>query len=84
MRVIVFGATGMVGASVLREALNAPEVEAVLLVRFMPFVFTASENLGRAMLRIVEGHADRFILESTDINRLAVAPSAEPNDRSDP
>jgi hypothetical protein len=39
-------------------------------VRFLPFLFTTSENLGRAMLRIVEGRADRFILESTDINRV--------------
>ncbi|NUP08111.1 MAG: hypothetical protein HOW73_18850 [Polyangiaceae bacterium] len=41
-----------------------------LLVRVFPFLFTTSEILGRAMLRIVEGRADRFILESADINRL--------------
>jgi len=41
-----------------------------LLVRVFPFLFTTSEILGRAMLRIVEGRADRYILESTDINRL--------------
>ncbi|ATB32317.1 NAD(P)H-binding protein [Melittangium boletus] len=41
-----------------------------LLVRFMPFLFTTSEILGRAMLRVVQGHADRFILESADINRV--------------
>ncbi len=41
-----------------------------LLVRFMPFLFTTSEILGRAMLRVVEGRADRFILESADINRV--------------
>ena len=41
-----------------------------LLVRCMPFLFTTSEILGRAMLRIVEGKADRFILESSDINQL--------------
>jgi hypothetical protein len=41
-----------------------------LLVRFLPFLFTTSENLGRAMLRVAEGRADRFILESTDINRV--------------
>lgn len=39
-------------------------------VRVFPFLFTTSEILGRAMLRVVEGRADRFILESTDINRL--------------
>ena len=41
-----------------------------LLVRFMPFLFTTSEILGRAMLRVVQGGADRFILESADINRV--------------
>jgi uncharacterized protein YbjT (DUF2867 family) len=41
-----------------------------LLVRFMPFLFTTSEILGRAMLRVVQGRADRYILESADINRV--------------
>jgi len=41
-----------------------------LLVRYMPFLFTTSEILGRAMLRVVQGRADRFILESSDINRV--------------
>lgn len=41
-----------------------------LLVRAMPFLFTTSETLGRAMLRVVQGRADRFILESADINRV--------------
>lgn len=41
-----------------------------LFLRIFPFLFTTSERLGRAMLRIVEGRADRFILESVDINRL--------------
>lgn len=45
-----------------------------LLVRAVPSLFTTSENLGRAMLRVVEGRADRFILESTDINRIGAAP----------
>lgn len=40
------------------------------LVRVFPFLFTTSERLGRAMLRVVEGRADRFILESADINRV--------------
>ncbi len=39
-------------------------------VRVFPFLFTTSELLGRAMLRVVEGRADRFILESADINRV--------------
>ncbi|MDC0711047.1 hypothetical protein POL68_21430 [Stigmatella sp. ncwal1] len=40
------------------------------LMRVFPFLFTTSELLGRAMLRVVEGRADRFILESADINRV--------------
>ena len=41
-----------------------------LLMRLFPFLFTTSEILGRTMLRVVEGRADRFILESADINRV--------------
>jgi hypothetical protein len=29
-------------------------------------------SIGRAMLRVVQGRADRFILESSDINRIGV------------
>jgi hypothetical protein len=39
-------------------------------VRVFPFLFTTSEILGRAMLRVVEGRTEQFILESTDINRI--------------
>lgn len=41
-----------------------------VLVRGLPSVATTSEVLGRAMLRVVKGQADRPILESADINRL--------------
>jgi hypothetical protein len=41
-----------------------------LFVRAFPSVFTTSEILGRAMLRVVQGRADRFVLESADINRV--------------
>lgn len=41
-----------------------------LFSRVFPSLFTTSEKLGRAMLRVVEGRADRFLLESADINRL--------------
>ena len=34
------------------------------------FLFTTSEILGRAMLRVVEGRAGQFVLESADINRI--------------
>jgi uncharacterized protein YbjT (DUF2867 family) len=40
------------------------------LVRTLPSVVTTSEILGRAMLRVTQGRADRFILESSDINRI--------------
>ena len=41
-----------------------------LLARAAPGLVTTSERLGRAMLRVVQGRADRFILESADINRI--------------
>lgn len=41
-----------------------------LLVKLLPSAATTSERLGRAMLRVVQGRADRFILESSDINRI--------------
>jgi uncharacterized protein YbjT (DUF2867 family) len=41
-----------------------------MLVRLVPSLFTNSERLGRAMLRIVQGRADKYILESSDINRV--------------
>lgn len=43
-----------------------------LLVRLLPSIATTSKRLGRAMLRVVEGRAGRFILESADINRIGV------------
>jgi len=43
-----------------------------LLVRTVPSLFTTSERLGRAMLRVVQGGVDRFILESADINRFGI------------
>lgn len=46
-----------------------------LLLRFLPSLATSSERLGRAMLRVLQGRADRFILESVDINRLGALPS---------
>jgi uncharacterized protein YbjT (DUF2867 family) len=41
-----------------------------LVVSAFPRVATTSERLGRAMVRVVQGRADRFILESADINRI--------------
>lgn len=43
-----------------------------LCVRLFPILFTTSERLGRAMLRVVEGRAGQFILESLDINRVGM------------
>lgn len=41
-----------------------------LVVALFPKYATTSEWLGRAMLRVVQGKADKFILECEDINRL--------------
>jgi len=61
----------------IRSRVRAYQAAIVLLtpvfpffVRRMPVLFTTSERLGKAMLRIVQGRADRFILETADINRL--------------
>jgi uncharacterized protein YbjT (DUF2867 family) len=40
------------------------------LIRWFPFLFTTSEILGQAMLRVVQGRTESFILESADINRV--------------
>jgi hypothetical protein len=40
------------------------------LERAFPNVVTTSEQLGRAMLRVVQGRAGQFILEPADINRV--------------
>ena len=41
-----------------------------LLLKLLPSLATTSERLARAMLGVVKGKADRYILESSDINRL--------------
>ena len=41
-----------------------------LIVAAVPSIATTSARLGRAMLRVVQGRADRFILEPADINRV--------------
>jgi uncharacterized protein YbjT (DUF2867 family) len=41
-----------------------------IVERLFPSSLTTSERLGRAMLRVVKGEADRFILEMPDINAL--------------
>jgi uncharacterized protein YbjT (DUF2867 family) len=41
-----------------------------LVMAAFPARSTTSELLGRAMLRVVQGRADKFILECSDINRL--------------
>ena len=43
------------------------------LIALVPSYATSWERLGRAMIRVVKGEADRFILESSDINRLGRA-----------
>jgi uncharacterized protein YbjT (DUF2867 family) len=44
-----------------------------LLARVFPSYVTTSAVLGRAMIRVAQGRADRFILEVPDINRLGRA-----------
>jgi uncharacterized protein YbjT (DUF2867 family) len=58
------------GVRAYRAAIAMFAPFAPLLVKVFPSWFTTSERLGRAMLRVVQGRADRFILESADINRL--------------
>jgi hypothetical protein len=41
-----------------------------MILKLFPQYATTSERLGRAMLRVVKGRADKFILESVDINEL--------------
>lgn len=41
-----------------------------LIVKAFPKYATTSERLGRAMLRVVQGRADVYILECADINRV--------------
>lgn len=43
-----------------------------LIVKLFPRVSTTSERLGRSMLQVVKGRADKYILESSDINRIGV------------
>jgi uncharacterized protein YbjT (DUF2867 family) len=41
-----------------------------LIVKLFPRLSTTSERLGRAMLQVVKGRADKYILESIDINHV--------------
>ena len=42
------------------------------LVHTFPRFVTTSQRLGRAMLRVVQGRAGQYLLESTDINRIGL------------
>lgn len=75
MRIVFLGASGMVGAGALREALAAPDVSASTrgcLFAIAPRAALAVRAFGlaSAMLRVVQGRADRYILESADTNRI--------------
>ncbi|MFL6416578.1 MAG: hypothetical protein ACJ74Y_13020 [Bryobacteraceae bacterium] len=43
-----------------------------VIVKLFPRVSTTSERLGKAMLRVVKGRVEEYILESADINRVGV------------
>ena len=49
-------------------ALSAPVFP--VIVKLLPRLSTTSERLGRAMLQVVKGRTDKYILECTDINRF--------------
>ena len=70
MKVILFGATGMVGQGVLRECLAEPDVQGVLSIGRGTTV-TTTEEVGRAMLRVARDGADKRLLENQDIARIA-------------
>ena len=63
MRVILFGATGMVGQGVLRDLYP-------VFKRFVPDYVTTTEQVGRAMLAVATRGAPKRVLENADINRL--------------
>lgn len=60
MKLVVFGASGMIGSGVLLTALRDPG---------------ASTRLAQAMLRVARDGAPGGILESRDINALAAGAS---------
>lgn len=85
MKVILFGATGMVGHGVLRECLLAPDVERVLAVgrtalgerheKLRELVAPDLSQLGRhgAELSGFDACFGPRVLETRDINALAEA-----------
>lgn len=58
------------GVKIYQAAIVALSPIASLMVTLFPAIATTSERLGRAMLRIVQGRANKFILESSDINQV--------------
>lgn len=51
-----------------RLALSRPFFPTI--VKLLPRLSMTSERLGRAMLNLVKGRVDRYIVESVDINRF--------------
>jgi uncharacterized protein YbjT (DUF2867 family) len=71
MKVVVFGATGMIGQGVLCECLNDDRIDSVITVGRRK---TATEAMGKAMIKIAfSGYAKR-VLGPKDINAAAVSP----------
>jgi nucleoside-diphosphate-sugar epimerase len=72
MKVIITGATGMVGEGVLLECLADPAVERVLSVSRRPCGHTPpSSASARAMLYCARVGATKTVLEAKDIQELA-------------
>ena len=81
MNVLLFGATGIVGDSVLHERLADPRVTSVLAVvrrtrRVAPAHVTTAESVDRAMVAVAVHGYPRRVLENPDINRLGIGHSA--------
>ena len=69
MKVIVFGASGMVGGKVL-YTVAGPLFP--ILTRLIPNQVTSTVKVGRAMIRCVMVGSEKRVLETRDINLLAV------------
>lgn len=79
MRVLVFGATGSAGGSVLNVCLEAPLIDEVQVVTRRPLTkaHVAGEDIGLAMLQATTEGIRHHIIENAEIRAMArrAAPS---------
>lgn len=71
MKVILFGATGMVGQGVLRECLLDPRVTQVTSVGRAAGVAVTTEQVGKAMINVAEKGYEKRVLEVADLKKVA-------------